>query len=89
MKDFVLKGRRMSGSKVAEAMAFLGVDDAELAAELQVSERTVYRWRKGGVSGAPTRAIQAFTRLHRAHLPWKRGAVSIYLTLDPSPEPVQ
>ncbi len=78
MKDFILKGRNMSGAKVAEAMAFLGASDAELAEELDVSARTVRRWRDHGVAGAPTRAIQALTRLHRHHLPWRKGAVPIY-----------
>lgn len=48
-----------------------------LANEMGVSERSVRRWMKEGIDGAPAAFLRLAQRLHLAHMPWEAAAVPI------------
>ena len=64
-------------SALAETLEFLGLDHAEAAQLLGVSQRTLRRWLDGeDIPGPAQAALRAWRELHSRHLAWKPDSIS-------------
>lgn len=69
----------MIGAEIDHALSVLKVTPDELAFELEVSPRSVHRWRLHGIDGPPEAALRCFLRLKAIGLAWRKNERAIGL----------
>jgi predicted transcriptional regulator len=65
--------------EVSEAMRALAINESDLAQEAGVAQRSVRRWREGGVDGCPEAFLRLLLRLHQRGVDWRRFPGTLYI----------